>query len=207
MSEFDPGMNISTSIAAGAAPLAKPRFMLEAGALAATDVGEATHLVLQHLDFRRPCDLADIRAQLSSFIERQLIAAAQADAVDVQSLVWLANSDVGALLREHVDQLRRELPVYLARPATAAENPTDPQDQVMHRGRIDVLIPLADGSIVIDYKTDRIAAPAADDLALRAKAYESQMVGYREAVRAISGKPVRAVLLVFLHPRVVRRLT
>jgi ATP-dependent helicase/nuclease subunit A len=107
------------------------------------------------------------------------------------------------LLRKHADQLRRELPVYLARPVAGVRS-TDPQDQVMHRGRVDVLIPLADGSIVIDYKTDRVAA---DDLASRAEAYDAQMAAYRDAVRAITRKPVLAVLLVFLHPRIVSRLT
>jgi ATP-dependent helicase/nuclease subunit A len=183
--------------------LAKPGFMLEARALAAVDVGEATHLVLQHLDFRRPCDEADVKAQLSDLVERKLIAAAQAQAVDVESLVWLVKSPAGELLRTHANQVRRELPVYLARPAAGASS-TDPQDQVMYRGRIDALIPLPDGSIVIDYKTDRISC---EDLAARAEAYESQMTGYRETVQAITGTPVREVILVFLHPRKIARLT
>jgi ATP-dependent helicase/nuclease subunit A len=198
-----PPTTATGAAAVAAAPLAKPRFMLEAGSLASIDVGEAAHLVLEHLDFRRPCDAADVRAQLTDLVERKLIAAAQADAVDVESLVWLAQGEVGSLLREHADQLHRELPVYLAG-AAAGANSTDPQDQVMHRGRIDVLIPLADGSIVVDYKTDRVSA---DDLAARAETYEAQMAGYRNAVHAITGKPVRAVLLVFLHPRRVARLT
>ena len=67
-----------------------------------------------------------------------------------------------------------------------------------------MLIPLSGGSIVIDYKTDRVAAA---DLAGRAEAYESQVSAYREAVQAITGKPVREVLLVFLYPRIVIRLT
>jgi ATP-dependent helicase/nuclease subunit A len=201
MSDRDAGMSVPSMGAA--ASLAKPRFMLEAGSLAAIDVGEATHLVLQHLDFRRPCDLADVHAQLTDLIERRLIAAAQAEAVDVESLVWFTQSDAGKLLRKHFDELRRELPVYRALPAAGVRS-ADPQDQVMHRGRIDVLIPLADGSIVIDYKTDRIAA---DDLTSRAEAYDWQMAGYREAVQAITGKAVREVLLVFLHSRIVTRLT
>jgi ATP-dependent helicase/nuclease subunit A len=204
MSDRGVGATVSDSIgAAAAAPLAKPRFMLEAGSLAAIDIGEATHLVLQHLDFARTCDPVDVRAQLSDLVERKLVAATQAEAIDLESLVWLAQSDAGELLRKHARQLRRELPVYFARPA-GGTNPLDPQDQVMHRGRIDVLIPLSGGSIVIDYKTDRVAAA---DLAGRAEAYESQVSAYREAVQAITGKPVREVLLVFLYPRIVIRLT
>jgi ATP-dependent helicase/nuclease subunit A len=70
----------------------------------------------------------------------------------------------------------------------------------MRRGRVDVLIPLADGSLVLDYKTDRVAAA---DVPARAEGYARQAAGYRRAVEAITGRPVSQVLFVFLHARVV----
>src|SRR5947207_2704955 len=82
----------STRAAHGASTLHKPRFMLEAGSLAAVDVGEATHLVLQHLDFSRRCDRADLTSQLAGLVARKLVAKAQADVVDVETLLWLAGS-------------------------------------------------------------------------------------------------------------------
>ena len=186
-----------TTASAAAAPLAKPRFMLEAGSLAAIDVGSATHRVLEHLEFRWPCDAADLAAQLSDLVERKLVAPAEADAVDLASLAWLCASPTGELLRSHAGGLRRELPIYLAERELES---ADPLDQVMRRGRIDVLIPLADGSIVIDYKTDRVAAA---DIPARAEAYAAQAAGYRRAVEVITGRSVSQVLLVFLHARVV----
>jgi ATP-dependent helicase/nuclease subunit A len=137
---------------------------------------------------------------MAEFVERRLVAPAQAAAVDLASIEWLMQSEAGKLLRAHAGELRRELPVFVAeRPI---ESP-DPLDQVMHRGRIDVLIPLADGGVVIDYKTDRVAD---DEVPRRSLVYAPQVAGYRRAVEAITGKPVRQVLLVFLHARVVHVL-
>lgn len=183
------------------ATLPKPRFMLEAGAaMAASEIGEATHLVLEHLDFRRPCDRRDVAAQLAELVQRKLVAPAQAKAVDIESLAWLAGSTAGALLRAHRDALLRELPVYFA---DSAHPSADPQDQVMCRGRVDVLIPLAGGGILIDYKTDRVPP---DAVPRRAESYQAQADGYRRAVEAITGVPVRQVLLVFLAARVVHAM-
>jgi ATP-dependent helicase/nuclease subunit A len=197
MSE-DAGVVVAAPRRATALP--KPRFMLEAGSLAAVDVGEATHLVLQHLDFRRRCDAADLAAQLADLVERRLVAPAQASAVDVASVEWLMQSAAGQLLRAHAGELRRELPVFLAeRPHESS----DPLDQVMHRGRIDVLIPLPDGGVVIDYKTDRVAAA---DVPRHAELYAAQVAAYRRGVERITGKAVRQVLLVFLDARVVHAL-
>jgi ATP-dependent exoDNAse (exonuclease V) beta subunit len=194
------------------ATLHKPRFMLEAGDPAAADVGEATHIVLQHLDFRRSCDREDLASQLAEFVERKLIAPAQAKSVDLPALTWLAQSTAGELLREHADVLRRELPVHVAVGAgehanrgegDRAQVSADPQDRVMRRGRLDVLIPLAGGSILIDYKTDRVAP---GDVPRRAELYRGQVDAYRQAVQAITGEPVREVLLAFLAARVVHRM-
>jgi ATP-dependent helicase/nuclease subunit A len=174
--------------------------MLEAGSLAAVDAGAATHLVLQHLDFRRSCDRADIEAQIAEFVERKFIAQAQADVVEVEAIVWLMSTQLGELLRRHADSLLRELPAYMAeRPHDSA----DPQDHVMLRGRIDALIPADGGSILIDYKTDRVEA---SDVVAHAASYAGQAGAYRRAVEAITMTPVEQVLLVFLHARAVHRI-
>ena len=182
------------------ASLPKPRFLLEEGVLAAADVGEATHLVLQHLDFTRPCDAADVAAQVEEMVGRKLIAPAPAAAVDRGAIVWLCESPVGQLLREYARDLRRELPVYFAAEGAPASN--DPRDRTMVRGRLDVLIPRPDGCVLIDYKTDAVAA---GDVPVRAELYRPQVRQYREAVERITGKPVGEAYLVFLSPRVVVR--
>jgi ATP-dependent helicase/nuclease subunit A len=180
----------------GVVRLQKPRFMLEAGSLSAVDVGAATHLVLQHLDFRRACDRADLQAQIADLVERKLIADAQAQAVDVDSLVWLAESAAGQFLKRHATKLLREVPIYLARHADTKSS--DDQDQVMLRGRLDVLIPEPDGCVLIDYKTDKTPA---------GPSHVDQLQTYRTAVEAMTNKPVKQVLLVYLVAREIRSAT
>ena len=188
----------------GAAPLfagttlRKSTVLLDRFEPTADEVGTAMHLVLQHLDPRRPCDANDVAAQVRELVDRKLLRSQIAPQVDIEAVCWLMSTPVGRLLREHAGNVRRELHVY----AAATPRPSDPMDCVMLRGRIDALIPLARESILIDYKTDFIA-PA--DVAGRAAFYRPQIAAYAQAIRQITAKPVRAYL-VFLRPRVLHEV-
>ena len=76
----------------------------------------------------------------------------------------------------------------------------DPLDRIMIRGKLDALIPLPDGAVIIDYKTDQISPQMT---ALRAENYRAQVQAYREAMVKISGMKVAKVILAFLWPRVL----
>jgi ATP-dependent helicase/nuclease subunit A len=183
-----------------AATLARSPLLKGTAPPAGDEIGSATHRVLQHLDFRRAGGRDAIAAQVNEMVDRRLASTVEAGLVDLDAVAWLTASEVGTLLRENAADLRRELPVYAAAPAAADATPTDPADQVMLRGRIDVLVPLADRSVLIDYKTDDVPA---DRVPARAEAYRPQVEAYAGAVERITGKPVD-VMLVFLRPRVIR---
>jgi ATP-dependent exoDNAse (exonuclease V) beta subunit len=102
-------------------------------------------------------------------------------------------------VRREAAVLRRELPVYAARPAAPDDAAGDPSDQVMLRGRLDALLPLAERSLVIDYKTDAVT-PA--DAAARAELYRPQVGSYVAAVERMTGKPA-AGKIVFLRARTI----
>ncbi|MGB7158174.1 MAG: 3'-5' exonuclease, partial [Tepidisphaeraceae bacterium] len=184
--------------------LATPRVASTDLKPAAADIGTATHLVLQHLDFSSPCKADDVRRQIELLVDRRLISPAAAQMVDADAIAWLASTSIGRTLRTHVSRLRRELPIYFPRDAQRADGaplpPADPMDRVMVRSRIDVLVETPAGLEVVDYKTDAITA---DTLAARAAFYGPQMELYREAVHGATGRPVAAVHLVFLHAREV----
>jgi ATP-dependent helicase/nuclease subunit A len=167
----------------------------------AADIGEATHLVLQHLDFTRSCNTADLRGQLDDLIARRLIAPAAAKSVDLDSICWLVGSPVGELLRTHANTTRRELPLYLALAPTEIDpqaTSDDPADQVMVRSRADALVRTPDGLQIVDYKTDRVDERTID---ARVDYYRPQMDLYRRAIHALTGHPVAQVHLVFLSAR------
>ena len=185
--------------------LAAPKFLASAGdrRAPAEEIGTVTHLVLEHLDFRRPCDEPDLKRQLDELVARGLLADAQAKWVDLPSIEWLCGSELGRLLRREDARLRREVPIYLAAPPERFDDAPpsgDPLDQVMIRGRLDALLALPGGAVLIDYKTDQIAA---DEVPARAAVYGPQLGRYAEAVEKITGTPVAAAWLVFLTPRVL----
>ena len=106
-------------------------------------------------------------------------------------------------MREKHEELRREVPFYLAvAPSefSSGAASTDLLDQVMIRGRIDAMLIEGDELTVIDYKTDRVTR---DKVPERAAFYAGQVAIYRRAMERITGKGVGEVYLVFLAARMV----
>jgi ATP-dependent helicase/nuclease subunit A len=191
--------------------LATPGCLQDRNDLSAADVGSATHLIFQHLDFSRPCSDEDLAEQINHLIDRKLLTAAQAKHVDLGAIQWFIGTDVGRRLRENAPHLRRELDFYLAVAPEEFEATQDALaatpvitdsagDQVMIRGRIDALIvpPAAAPLTLIDYKTDRLAP---EKVPARADFYAPQVQLYRRAIERITGRTVGEVILVFLAAR------
>ena len=135
-------------------------------------------------------------------VERRLLLPAQAAMVDRPAILWLLETEIGKTLRQHAGRLLREVPIYFAESEDAITPATaDPLDRIMIRGRLDLFLPLESGSILVDYKTDRVH----DDATIRARAdsYAGQMRQYRDAVEALTGRTVAQTALIFLTPRVI----
>ena len=192
---------------AGAPVLPLPKFLTGGQAASPADIGSATHLVLQHLDFSRPLDAADLDVQVAGLIHRRLLDEAAASLVDRRGILWFVGTDVGQLLRTNEGRLLRELPVYYAaEPPLADENdgpPPDALDRVMVRGRLDVLGARrrrADDRRFQDRRGRRGRGRRAR------RAPPAQIEQYRQAVQAITGRPVARAYLVFLSAREIRKV-
>ncbi len=68
----------------------------------------------------------------------------------------------------------------------------------MIRGRMDLLVPTAQGLTIIDYKTDNVTGKELNE---RAETYSRQMRFYAEAIKKVARTPVSAIQLIFLRPR------
>jgi ATP-dependent helicase/nuclease subunit A len=171
------------------------------------DIGTATHLVLQHLDFSRPLDAADLHAQVAGLIDRRVLDERAASLVDRGGILWFVGTDVGRLLRVQEGRLLRELSVYYAAEPRWADDAAGPApdalDRVMVRGRLDVLVPGDDGLTIVDFKTGAVAA---DAVAARVEHHRPQVEQYRRAVQAITDRPVARAYLVFLSAREIREV-
>ena len=177
--------------------LSLPKFLSdEPKLLSAADIGTATHLLLEHLDFSRPCDSTDLENQLTDLVHRRMMTPSQAAAVDRAAINWFLETDLGKTLRRQSKNLRRELAFASALPTESA----DEADSVMLRGRIDLILPMDDGIAVVDHKTDRITAEGVNN---RAAEYAAQIAAYRDALQRVAGQKVIGVYLVFLTPRII----
>jgi ATP-dependent helicase/nuclease subunit A len=183
--------------------LALPRGIASERPASPTDIGTATHLVLQLLDMAAPCDPADIARQVRSLVDRRLIDEPTAAMVDLDSIGWFIQTPLGRQVRRVADRLLREVPVYFPMQPVLPDDappPADPRDQVMVRGRVDLLLPGSGGWEIADYKTDAVTADTVSD---RADLYRGQLGLYRAGLMTILGEPIRAAHLVFLRPRLI----
>jgi ATP-dependent helicase/nuclease subunit A len=180
--------------------LVVPKCVMKASAPTATEIGSATHLALQHLDLAAVSSAQDVRHQLDGLVNRKVILAAQNKMVDVEAILWLAGSDLGQLLREHRGSIQRELQVYLAKDVDTSKRSSDPMDRVMVRGRLDLMLRTPDGIVVADYKTDRVTKEMIES---RSQFYAAQINSYADAIKTISGQPIRHAYLAFLTPRIL----
>ncbi len=195
------GLPIALPLAPGAADtggqLTQPRFMLQEQKPTAAERGTATHLFLQHVDFARRCDQADLQAQVADLLHKRILCDFDAQALDFATIEWLLASPLADQLRQASGPVQREVNFYFAAPSGVGAT-DQPLDRVMVRGRIDLLIPTSQGLVLVDYKTDRFH-PA--HLAQKAEQYRGQMEVYRQAARSWNAGEVRALYLAFLSMR------
>jgi ATP-dependent helicase/nuclease subunit A len=203
MTETHSSIKVFSHGAAGSSSLPLPRFLDSGSAARPLEIGAATHLVLEHLDFPRAQTEADLSRQMDELVARRLLSAAHAAIVDRAAIAWFLRTPLGATLRENASRLLRELPLYLAAAPEGASEIADPMDQVMLRGRLDLLLVLPDHALLIDFKTDALAEHEVD---ARAEEYLQQLQHYRAALSKMLGaKPIRTSL-VFLHARTIREM-
>jgi ATP-dependent helicase/nuclease subunit A len=175
---------------AGPIKLAASRSVSAEQTLAATEIGDATHIVMEHIDFDRPATESSLREQMTQMVERRFLTEATAASVDLGGVAWFMTSELGKLMQTHAAKVRRELALSFARPDV--ETPAlDPLDRTMVRGRIDVLIPLADRCVLIDYKTDRLAP---DAIGAQVEHHRAQISLYSNAIESVLHSPVEGYL-------------
>ncbi|CAN5494554.1 helicase-exonuclease AddAB subunit AddA [soil metagenome] len=180
--------------------LRRPRVGTDVLAPTPVDIGTATHLMLQHVQFSRECTLADLQLQRNELVARKIMPATLSESIDLGAIDWLANqTELGKALREHEASLLREVPVNFPLAASRGE----PLDRVMVRGRIDALLPIPLNKprrvLIIDFKTDWIAGDVERNP--RTAIYQRQLNEYARAIHAMLGPANVETCLVYLRSR------
>ena len=147
---------------------------------AGTSVGRAVHAVLQSIDL-----------STGDGLEERARAQAAAEGIDGREAEVARLSQVAvdsAIVKRAVASGRfwREVPVAA------------PIGSGSLQGFIDLLFEEPDGMVVVDYKTDAVSADEAPDAVER---YRLQGGAYAYAVKAVSGRPVKDVIFLYLQPK------
>jgi ATP-dependent helicase/nuclease subunit A len=127
------------------------------------------------------------------------IVPAVAERIDAESILTFFETEQGRLIFDPANKVRREWPFTFALPATGWENSSVAEDTIVVQGIIDLLVRTAQGLVVIDFKTDKIAAGQAQE---RAELYRRQLELYSRAACAILKDKPAGRWLYFLTPRV-----
>ena len=178
---------------------------LQSGDITPVERGEATHLVMQHLDLGGPLDEPGIRKNIERMVESKLLTRELALSVDVLSICDFFNAPLGIRMKAYPDRVMREIPFSLGIPASRvypelleSASSVLEGERVLIQGIIDCVISEPDGFILIDFKTG--GKPWNDPLVISRK-YTGQISVYKEALETIYGIPVKEAYIYLLTMR------
>lgn len=173
-----------------ATPLNRPRFLQEQHQPRATEVGTATHLVLQQLPLHpQPTD-DTIQAVIDRLVADNVLDEAVVKRINVNHIHQFYQSELGQLVVKSADQTKREVPFSLLMSAqqifTGFEN--DPEQAVLIHGIIDGYTVAGDELILFDYKTDHVTdSKSVEQIVDR---YKGQLELYGIALAHVLDRPV-----------------
>jgi len=170
-------------------------------------IGTAAHLVLARIDLEQPVTRGRILETRDRLIDEGAMTPTVADAIDTDGILAFFEGELGAMVLDGDNDVRREWPFTFAAPAPELSAEAGSRSQagdtgagefVVVQGIIDVLVQTPAGLVVIDFKTDRVSEA---EVARRAELYRPQLQWYAEAAGAILKRDVAARWLYFLTPR------
>ena len=163
--------------------------------LTAAERGTATHLALRYIDLAQIRTEQDAREAVNALVLTGRLSQREAGAVNPHGIYALASSELGRRI-VGAEKLWREFSFALLRPAEEIFHGGG-SDEILLQGVVDCCFVENGRLVVVDYKTDRIPASAAEE---RAERYRSQLESYAWAMERITGLPVAERLVWFLSP-------
>lgn len=188
------------------APIVKrPQFMQSETLISAAEKGTAMHTAMQHLPLSHQLTRTEIEEQVELLTEREILTKDEATVLDIQAIESFFNTGIAQYMYQ-AKKVYREVPFNLSLPASQVY-PTwthHKDETVLVQGVIDCLIPMGDGWIMLDYKTDAIHEALSEEVKSRLlKRYETQMALYKEAVESIWKQPIKAAYLYFFSKQLM----
>ncbi|NLR09474.1 MULTISPECIES: helicase-exonuclease AddAB subunit AddA [Lactobacillaceae] len=179
---------------------ARPAFLQTVRAPLPTEIGTATHLVLQQLDVTEPPTLTTIQTVIDRLVADRVLTAEVAHQVQADLILKFFDTSVGQQILAHPTQLHREVPFSLLMPAKSLfQDFKEADSQVLVHGIVDGYLQTDAGITLFDYKTDHVNAQAvAQSTAKIVDRYRGQVNLYATALTQMTGQPVTAQYLYLL---------
>ncbi|WP_268912138.1 helicase-exonuclease AddAB subunit AddA [Lentilactobacillus sp. SPB1-3] len=167
-----------------------PKFMVSESKPAPTDIGTATHLLLQQVDLHVQPDETELAGLLDQLVSQGAIDSRIAPLIDLAKVAQFFNSDLGQLVLKYPDVIKRESPFSLLIKAGEVfpgfEN--DQEQRLLIHGIIDGYVVVDDEVYLFDYKTDKLTPKTGiEDIKNR---YRGQINLYALALSEIIHLPV-----------------
>ncbi len=174
--------------------LVSPAFVSDSKQLSAADIGIATHLVMEKLDFSKTETLEDIVSQVDELKEKGFLTQASKDAVKCENIFRMFSTPLGKKMKANAHTLKREFGFKYLMDASELLKSNAYNDKIVVQGMIDAYFEDENGDIVIvDYKTDKVKST--EDIKSR---YAPQLKYYKIALEKTLGKNVSATYLFLL---------
>lgn len=176
--------------------LGTPKFLATKQSISPTEIGSATHLVMQLLPLNPIPNQARVEALIEELVTRHTLSQEIAEKISVESILRFFETDVGQLLVRHRDRLSREEPFAMLLSANQLFKEYETQDEILIHGMIDGYLEFDDQLVLYDLKTDYYTLEREPKLIER---YRGQLHLYKEALEKAKGKPVVHAYLIFLQ--------
>jgi len=167
-----------------------PAFMQAQGGITAMQMGSALHTVTEHLDYHTHTTLPAIEGLIANLTARNLLTPEEADCINRDKIVTLANSPLAERIRNSA-KVSRETPFILAIPAVelypdalASGKKTPEIPDILVHGIIDCFFEENGEIVLVDYKSD--AQP---------ERHKTQLDIYKKAVASATAMKVKEVLI------------
>ena len=162
--------------------------------LTGAEIGTATHIVMQFINFERTSSIEDIQQEIDRIATLGQLNPRQAQAVDKNAILRFFSSETGRRIKSS-DLVLREQRFSLLCPAEVFFDA--PQgESILLQGVVDCCIEEKNRLTIIDYKTDYVTV---DTLGELTQHYKNQLNAYAWAMERITGKPVDGCVLCFLR--------
>ncbi|WPC16836.1 helicase-exonuclease AddAB subunit AddA [Pediococcus inopinatus] len=141
--------------------LATPKFLQTTVKPKPTEIGTATHLILQEIPLTEMPTEKSVEDLIGQLVMNKVLMPEVANLVDIDNILRFFDSSLGQILLDTPDKVHREVPFSLLMPAKQLFNgfkdfSNDEETQILIHGIIDGYVELDDRAILFDYKTDYV---------------------------------------------------